>query len=61
MISIDAIVLNFLAENGLTVLAAYAILHGLAKETTWTWDEKVVRIVGSALDIFKLRDSKPPQ
>jgi len=60
MISIDKIVLDFLAENGLTVLAAYAILHGLAQESPWRWDEKVVKIIGSALDIFKLRD-KPPR
>lgn len=53
MISIDALIMDFLKGNVLTVTAIYMILRGIAAESPWTWDEKIIAIIGSAFDIFK--------
>ena len=47
----DAIILDFMKSNLMTVTAIYMILRGLAAESTW--DEKIVDIIGSAFDILR--------
>lgn len=53
MISIDAYIMDFLKGNLLTVTAAYMILRGIAAESPWTWDEKIIDVIASAFDVFR--------
>ena len=49
----DSIILDFMKSNLMTVTVIYMVLRGLAAESPWTWDEKIVDIIGSAFDIFR--------
>lgn len=51
----DALILDFLKDNGLTVLFAYTLLYGLATYSPWAWDERVMEILGGAMDVFRFR------
>ena len=54
-LQIDNLIFEFMKNNGLTVMALYMILRGIAAESPWTWDEKLVDIIGSAFDVFKAK------
>ena len=54
----DALILDFLKDNGLTVLFCYTLLYGLAKYSPWSWDEHIMEILGGALDVFRFRTDK---
>lgn len=47
MISLDAIVIDFVSKNFLTIGLALAFLKGLAQVSPWTWDEKVVDLIAA--------------
>lgn len=44
MISLDVYVLGFIRDNLVTISLALMLLKGLAQMSSWTWDEKLVKI-----------------
>lgn len=65
MISLDAIILEFVGKNLLTITLIIVLFNGISRITKWTWDEKVGKVLDDILD--RLRPSaklygngKPP-
>ena len=44
MIAFDPILTKFVAENVVTIGVVYKILKGLARITSWAWDDSVVSL-----------------
>jgi len=43
----DAVLLEFVSKNFLTIGLVVMFLKGLAQVTPWTWDEKVVDLISA--------------
>jgi hypothetical protein len=56
MFSLDTILIEFFKNNILSVTAVFMILNGLAQESSWTWDEKIVNVLKAA--IFSILPNK---
>ena len=44
---IDQFIIDFIKTNPVSIGIAFAILFALAKESPWTWDEKLLDIIVS--------------
>ena len=53
MIKLDPIVLDFVANNILTIGLVLALLKGLAKETKSTVDDKIVTLIANLFSSVK--------
>lgn len=47
MISMDAILLEFMSKNFLTIGLVMMFLKGLAQVTPWKWDEALVDLISA--------------
>lgn len=45
MIALDPYLMEFLRGNAMTLGALFTILIGLAKVTSWEWDEKILDVI----------------
>ena len=62
MFSADKILLEFIGNNIISMGVLFVLLRGLAEISPWTWDEKVVAIFWSMMEMLKPNGKKhdPP-
>jgi len=49
----DKYLLDFLGNNLVTITLLLMILKGLAVETSWKWDEKIVNVLSEAFQFLR--------
>ena len=52
MFSCDFYLIEFFKANYLTVGLAFVILNGLAKVSSWEWDEKILAVIREGVSSF---------
>lgn len=57
-VSIDEYLLRFIGNNFITIGFMFVILKGLAENSAWTWDEKIVNVFWSAFEMLKPNGKK---
>ena len=58
MIETNQIIIEFLAKNAIALGMLLMFLRGMAKTTSWTWDEKIVELLVNMVT-FARRENKP--